>query len=143
MARLVPDALKFIYVKTFPKNIYHLDNNIKDKQKILEENEKPKKPKVNLDSCIEFQPNALDYFTEKDIYEIKQKINLENEEQPLAIHEQYIEKGTDSNNDINVILENYIEQSHHITRNRLENTIHDTRYSSPHTGHSRRNSQNN
>ena len=24
--------IPFIYVKTFPKNIYHLDNNIKDKQ---------------------------------------------------------------------------------------------------------------
>ena len=35
---------------------------------------------------------------------------MENEEQPLAIHEQYKEKDTDSNNDINVILENYIEQ---------------------------------
>ena len=37
--------IPFIYVKTFPKNIYHLDNNIKDKQKILEESKKPKKPK--------------------------------------------------------------------------------------------------
>merc|ERR1711954_284010 len=102
--------IPFVYVKTFPRNIYQLDNNPKVKHKILEENEKPKKPKINLDRCIEFQPNALDYFTEKDIDEIKQTINSENEEQPLAIHEQYKEKDTDSNNDINVILQNYIEQ---------------------------------
>ena len=37
----------------------------------VKEKKKPDKPKVNLDSCIEFQPDALDYFLAKDIQEIK------------------------------------------------------------------------
>ena len=63
-----------------------------------------------MDSCIEFQLDALDYFLAKDIRKIKERINSENQEQPKAIHKQIQEKDPESNNDINVILDNYIEQ---------------------------------
>ena len=80
--------IPFTYVKTFPRHIYQLNSNInKDKHNnIFKENKKPNKPKVNLDSCIEFQPDALDYFLAKDIQEIKERINSENQEKPTTIH---------------------------------------------------------
>ena len=82
--------IPFTYVRTFPKHIYQLNSNInRDKQEnIFEESKKPNRPEVNLDSCIEFQPDALDYFSAKDIQEIKERINSENQEHSKAIHKQ-------------------------------------------------------
>ena len=100
--------IPFTYIKTFPRQIYQLDckkedNNSKDMPETKE------KDNININDCIEFQQEALEYFTEKDIQEIKNKITAENQDQPKAIHEK-IEDSADKTNDINIILNDYIEQ---------------------------------
>merc|ERR1711954_432077 len=96
------------YIKTFPRQINQLncktDNiNTKDITKTKE------KDNININNCIEFQQEALEYFTEKDIQDIQNKITAENQDQPKAIHET-LENSKDETNDINVILNDYIEK---------------------------------
>ena len=71
--------------------------------------ETTEKDNININNCIEFQQEALEYFTKKDIQEIKNKITAENQDQPKAIHET-LENSKDETNDINIILDDYIEQ---------------------------------
>ena len=79
--------IPFTYIKTFPRQIYQLNcktenNTSKDMPETKE------KDNININNCIEFQQEALEYFTEKDIPEIKNKITAENLDQPKAIHEK-------------------------------------------------------
>ena len=77
--------MPFTYVKTFPRHIYQYQ---KDNDKPKDISEFNKTTDINSDSCIEFQPEALNYSSARDIQEIKNKITAENQEQPTAIHEQ-------------------------------------------------------
>merc|ERR1712081_104219 len=100
--------IPFTYIKTFPTQIYQLNSKTDDK--ITTDIEQTKeKDNINIDNCIEFQKEALEYFTEKDIQDIKNKISAENQDQPKAIHET-LENDTGETNDINIILNDYIEQ---------------------------------
>ena len=62
--------IPFTYVRTFPRQIYQLDCK-KDNDKPKDISEMKERNNINLDSCIEFQQEALDYFLEKDIQDIK------------------------------------------------------------------------
>merc|ERR1712082_186711 len=100
--------IPFTYIKTFPRQIYQLNSKTDDKN-TTDTTKTKEKYNSNIDNCIEFQKEALEYFTEKDIQDIKNKISAENQDQPKAMHET-LEDNAGETNDINVILNDYIEQ---------------------------------
>merc|ERR1711954_540383 len=100
--------IPFTYIKTFPRQIYQLDSKTDDKN-TTDITQTEEKDNININNCIEFQQEALEYFTEKDIQDIKNEISAENQDQPKAMLET-LENATGKTNDINLILNDYIEQ---------------------------------